>query len=79
MNSYSTRATVGITALVLAAALSLSGVLREGGPNAAASAADPSVPPASQAFKSEDDKKAAIAKTAALIKEFEGNVQDMTY
>jgi hypothetical protein len=65
MNSHSTRASVGITALVLAAALSFSGVLREGGPNAATPAADPSVPPASQAFKAGQPS--------------EGNVQDMTY
>lgn len=65
MNSYPARATVGITALVLAAALSMSGVLRDGGPSAAKPAADPSVPPASQAFKAGQQS--------------EGNVQDMTY
>ena len=64
MNSYSARASVGITALVLAVALSFSGVLREGGPNAATQA-DPSVPPASQALKAGQQS--------------EGNVQDMTY
>lgn len=60
-----TRATVGITALVLAAAISFSVAKHEGHQGAAASPSDPSVPPASEVFKSGQHS--------------EGNVRDMTY
>ena len=65
MNAYSTRAIVGITALVLAAAISFAVAKHEDPPGKAASKTDPSVPPASEVFKTGSHA--------------EGNVPDMTY
>ena len=65
MNAYSTRATVGITALVLAAAITFAVAKHEDPPGKATSATDPSVPAASEVFKSGQHA--------------EGNVPDHTY
>ena len=62
------RATVGIAIACLAAALSLTGAPHQSRERAAAFKADPSVPPASEAFRQGDMKTAS-----------EGNVQDMAY
>jgi hypothetical protein len=63
----SSRATVGIAIVFLAAALSLAAIPRER-PAAPAFSGDPSVPSATAAFREGD------AKTAA-----QGNVVDMAY
>jgi hypothetical protein len=61
------RATVGISAIILAAAISLTG-WRESGDKAPNSAGDPSVPSATVAFQQQGDRKLP-----------EGNVQDLAY
>jgi hypothetical protein len=61
------RATVGISAIILAAAISLAGGPREA--DKVASVKDPSVPSASEAFNYPDNYRKAS----------EGNVQDLTY
>ena len=66
MNSPVTRATVGIAALVLATALSLTTALHEVGASNGPPSTDPSVPPASQVFSASSGQP-------------EGNVRDMTY
>jgi hypothetical protein len=66
MKSPITRASVGIAALILATALSLTTALHEVGASNASPTTDPSVPPASQVFS------AGGGQT-------EGNVRDMTY
>jgi hypothetical protein len=65
MNAYSTRVTVGITAIILAAAISFAVAKHEDTPGKAAAKTDPSVPPASEVFKSGQHA--------------EGNVPDHTY
>ena len=62
------RATVGIAIIFLAAALSLVGAPHQSSERAAAFKGDPSVPPASEALRQGDMKAAP-----------EGNVQDMAY
>ena len=66
MNSPVTRASVGIAALILATALSLTTALHEVGASNASPSTDPSVPPASQVFSAGGGQA-------------EGNVRDMTY
>ena len=62
------RATVGIAIIFLAAALSLAGVPHQSSERAAAFTGDPSVPPASVAFKQSDSKGVT-----------HGNVEDLAY
>jgi hypothetical protein len=69
MNTHATRITVGVSLVALAAAVSLSMLPYDKHGNPSPSAADMSVPSASEALRKQDGEK----------KPAEGNVQDMTY
>jgi hypothetical protein len=62
------RATVAIAIIFLAAALTLAGAPQQNGDNAAQSPRDPSVPSASEAFKQSESKGLS-----------QGNVEDLAY